>query len=93
MRHSRAQLERGGSVLDLPSSTGSLFMNPLSPVRGNSMEDLFSIRKDSGDDRRKASEQRAVFLQAIEEVIGGLEDVHDEVAKEARDHIHSSCVF
>lgn len=133
MRHSRAQLERAGSVLELSASTTSLFTSPSPnqvPTRQSSLDELVSlassatprpgmtsgtssgvgsrtdVRKASlgspnfgqlglggteGDDFMKQSAKlKPVLIQAIEEVVGELETTHEDVAKGAREHIHSS---
>ncbi len=148
MRHSRAQLERSGSILDLSASTSSLF-TPLSasggggkstttPTRGLSFEGLPSLRMDSSgffsgsgsipetttgspglveensklnyqhqqqvqqqqllqeavkereDFMRQSGKLKPVLIQAIEEVVNELETTHEDVARGAREHIHSS---
>ncbi|ORX37593.1 putative eukaryotic translation initiation factor 2B subunit 2 [Kockovaella imperatae] len=42
---------------------------------------------------RQSAKLKPIFIQAIEEVIGELETTHDDVAKGAREHIHSAEVI
>ena len=93
MRHSRAQLERAGSTLDLSISTTSLFT---SPTRTSSVETLNGIgdgllsRADTEEFMKQSSKLKPVLIQAIDEVIGELETTHEDVAKGAKEHVHSS---
>lgn len=115
MRHSRAQLERSGSLLDLSASTSSLFTSPgapaaftAPPTRNGSIDGgggggggAGSVtptgqgvlsRADSDDFMKQSGKLKPVLIQAIEEVVGELETTHEDVAKGAREHIHSSYV-
>jgi translation initiation factor eIF-2B subunit beta len=48
-------------------------------------------RLESGEDfARQAGRLKPILIQAIEEVVGELETTHEDVAKGAREHIHSS---
>lgn len=47
---------------------------------------------DVDDSNRKAVSVKPALIGAIEEVIDDLETVYENVAKNARDHIHSECV-
>ncbi len=95
MRHaSRAQLERSGSLVDLSASTSSLFT---SPTRGNLMDSLNGMngiapmsRGDSEEFMKQSSKLKPVFIQAIDEVVGELETTHEDVAKGAKEHVHST---
>jgi len=94
MRHTRAQLERSGSVLDLSPATSSLFT---SPTRQSSMDTLNGremgagpSRADSEEFMRQSSKLKPVLIQAIDEVVGELETTHEDVAKGAKEHVHSS---
>lgn len=49
-------------------------------------------RADSDEFMRQSAKLKPVLIQAIEEVVGELETTHEDVAKGAREHIHSSCV-
>lgn len=95
MRHSRAQLERSGSLLDLSQSTSNLFTTP---TRNNSMDAGSSspgmglTRVDSDEFMKQSGKLKPVLIQAIEEVVNELETTHDDVAKGAREHIHSAYV-
>ena len=102
MRHSR-QLERGAAsagLLDLSASTSSLFT---SPTRSSSIDGLnggsgspgpnpvgIMSRADSDDFMKQSAKLKPVLIQAIDEVVGELETTHEDVAKGAREHIHSS---
>lgn len=117
MRHSRAQLERAGSVGDtsLSAATTSLFTSsaPLASPgtypgsgqgeRRESTESLMSLAgngtgsgngstRDEAEDATRARNLRPFVSQVIDEVLGELDTTHDDVAKEANEHIHSSCV-
>ncbi|WVF68378.1 hypothetical protein IAT40_003143 [Kwoniella sp. CBS 6097] len=93
MRHSRAQLERSGSLVDmsLSASTSSLFASPTrgvipeTPGVGGPLS-----RMDSDEFMRHSARLKPVLIQAIDEVVGELETTHEDVAKGAREHIHSS---
>ncbi|WWD20404.1 hypothetical protein CI109_104880 [Kwoniella shandongensis] len=93
MRHSRAQLERSGSLVDmsLSASTSSLF----SPVRGITPEtpgvSTMSLnRVDSEEFMKHSARLKPILVQAIDEVVGELETTHEDVARGAKEHIHSS---
>jgi len=47
-------------------------------------------RQDSEEFMKQSSKLKPVLIQAIEEVVGELETTHEDVAKGAREHIHSS---
>ena len=101
MRHSRAQLERSAqSILDLSTSTSSLFVTPTKnestdditrqiPLATSSSGGVLS-RQGSDDFMKQSAKLKPVLIQAIEEVVGELETTHEDVAKGAREHIHSS---
>lgn len=116
MRHSRAQLERSGSTLDM-SALGPLttslantgFQSPsasTSPRMGGQRSlsragsvSFFSEAQSSSWDAnskerdefmRQSGKLKPVLIQAIDEVIGELETTHEEVARGAKEHIHSS---
>ncbi|KAL7423889.1 GCD complex subunit gcd7 [Cryptotrichosporon argae] len=98
MRHSRAQLERSGSVLDLSASTSSLFTSPSAARErgdspGLSSEERAEYAMEREDFLRQSGKLKPVLIQAIEEVVGELETTHEDVAKGAREHIHSSEVI
>jgi translation initiation factor eIF-2B subunit beta len=42
---------------------------------------------------KQSGKLKPVLIQAIDEVVGELETTHDDVAKGAREHIHSSSVM
>ncbi|WWC95717.1 hypothetical protein V866_002583 [Kwoniella sp. B9012] len=87
MRHSRAQLERSGSLVDmqLSQSTNSLF------TRHNNVPETPGINRiDSDEFMKHSAKLKPVLIQAIDEVVGELETTHEDVAKGAREHIHSS---
>ncbi|WVR07952.1 hypothetical protein IAU60_004995 [Kwoniella sp. DSM 27419] len=98
MRHSRAQLERSGSLVDmsLSASTSSLFASP-TPTRGV-VPETPGVGGPSGQLSRMDSEEfmkhsarlKPLLIQAIDEVVGELETTHEDVAKGAKEHIHSS---
>ena len=101
MRHSRAQLERQGSLLEMSSTTTNLFTTP---TRTNSIDAGLGggagspggaygaglSRQDSEEFMKQSGRLKPVLIQAIEEVVGELETTHEDVAKGAREHIHSS---
>lgn len=133
MRHSRAQLERGGSVGSVPldsagglsASTSALF-TPLSIAPGsgsggvtspgsgavtaggsrrNSLDDMTMTpgistafagmgagmnRADSDEFMKQSGRLKPVLVQAIDEVVNELETTHEDVAKGAKEHVHSS---
>ncbi|KAI9638758.1 uncharacterized protein MKK02DRAFT_21665, partial [Dioszegia hungarica] len=49
-----------------------------------------TARLDPEEFMRQSAKLKPVFLQAIEEVMGELETTHEDVAKGAREHVHSS---
>lgn len=91
MRHSRAQLERVGSVGDtsLSPATTALFTSP-ADRKGSSDSLVSSPRAEDPDESTRNKNLRPFISQVIDEVIGELETTHDDVAKEAKEHIHSS---
>lgn len=101
MRHSRAQLERQGSVIDasLSASTNALFSSAVErqgTSRQGSSDSLVmsppaAPSRDEGDESRNKN-LRPFIAQVIDEVLGELETTHEDVAKEAKEHIHSSYV-
>jgi translation initiation factor eIF-2B subunit beta len=102
MRHSRAQLERQGSVADttLSPSTNALFASAVDgrvASRQGSSDSLVmspnaAPSRDEGDDSRNKN-LRPFIAQVIDEVLGELETTHEDVAKDAKEHIHSSYVL
>ncbi|KAL1412584.1 GCD complex subunit gcd7 [Vanrija albida] len=108
MRHSRVQLERSGlerqgSVLDFSASTNSLFATPpghrgsRSGPSGAEAEDRAEWEaqqaKESAEFARQAGRLKPVLIQAIEEVVNEVETTHEDVARGAKEHIHSSEVI
>jgi len=49
-------------------------------------------RVDSDEFMKQSGKLKPVLIQAIEEVVNELETTHDDVAKGAREHIHSAYV-
>lgn len=45
---------------------------------------------DSDEFMKHSAKLKPLLIQAIEEVVGELETTHEDVAKGAREHIHSS---
>ncbi|KAK4689889.1 translation initiation factor eIF-2B subunit beta, partial [Tremellales sp. Uapishka_1] len=101
MRHSRAQLERSGSVLDfsLSPSTSSLFAAPngSSPSSPNLKAAATATAAEIGffteakdEFMKQSSKLKPVLIQAIDEVVNELETTHEDVARGAREHVHSS---
>ncbi|WRT69806.1 uncharacterized protein IL334_006797 [Kwoniella shivajii] len=92
MRHSRAQLERSGSLLDmqlqLSQSTNNLFTKIPETPGVTSAGGMSRI--DSEEFMKHSAKLKPVLIQAIDEVVGELETTHEDVAKGAREHIHSS---
>ena len=97
MRHSRAQLERAGSVgvgfgdTSLSPATNALFTSPASDNRESSASPVLSPQEEADESARNKN-LRPFIAQVIDEVLGELETTHDDVAKEAKEHIHSSYV-
>jgi translation initiation factor eIF-2B subunit beta len=90
-------LERQGSVADasLSAVTNSLFAEAVN--RKGSSDSLIAsppvmTPRDEVDDATRSKNLRPFISQVIEEVLGELETTHDDVAKDAKEHIHSSCV-
>lgn len=113
MRHSRVQLERSGSLLDLSASTSSLFATPprivtrmasgvaapevasptgMGPAMTNADRAEWEERERE-QFARQAGKLKPVLIQAIDEVIGELETTHEDVARGAKEHIHSGEVI
>jgi translation initiation factor eIF-2B subunit beta len=97
MRHSRIQLERQGSVADasLSAATNSLFAAAVD--RKGSSDSLaltppVMTPRDEVDEATRSKNLRPFISQVVDEVLGELETTHDDVAKEAKEHIHSSYV-
>lgn len=99
MRHS----QRSASVLGegLGSAFGSGFgMSALAsstfatPPRASSSDELAArgilSRADSEEFMRQSGKLKPVLMQAVDEVVGELETTHDDVAKGAKEHVHSS---
>lgn len=102
MRHS----QRSASVLGegLTSAFGAGFgMSALAsstfatPPRASSFDELAArgqlSRADSEEFMKQSAKLKPVLLQAIEEVMGELESTHEDVAKGAKEHVHSSYVL
>ena len=68
-------LSRAGSVSFFPEPHGSSW-------------DANSKERD--EFMRQSGKLKPVLIQAIDEVIGELETTHEEVARGAKEHIHSS---
>jgi len=47
-------------------------------------------RGDSEEFMKQSSKLKPVFIQAIDEVVGELETTHEDVAKGAKEHVHST---
>ncbi|WWC92671.1 uncharacterized protein L201_007630 [Kwoniella dendrophila CBS 6074] len=100
MRHSRAQLERSGSLVDLQlsQSTNNLFTRnnssngypPETPGVSSITPNYNTSKIDSEEFMKQSSKLKPVLIQAIDEVVGELETTHEDVAKGAKEHIHSS---
>ncbi|WVQ84436.1 hypothetical protein IAT38_006588 [Cryptococcus sp. DSM 104549] len=82
MRHSRAMMERGDGGLS--ANAASLFASP----RGGTVPG--TPRVDSEEFMKQSAKLKPVLIQAIEEVVGELETTHEDVGKNAKEHIHSS---
>lgn len=106
MRHNKVQFERSatgaGSVLDLSQSTSALFATPPRVVQNMQRERQASSggmdwdeaqARERDEFARQASKLKPVLIQAIDEVINELETTHEDVARGAREHIHSSEVI
>lgn len=50
-------------------------------------------RADSEEFMKQSSKLKPVLIQAIDEVVGELETTHEDVAKGAKEHVHSSYVL
>ncbi|GMK56545.1 hypothetical protein CspeluHIS016_0303850 [Cutaneotrichosporon spelunceum] len=105
MRHSRVQFERQGTLLDMSAATSNLFSTPprvlssqnhsrqgsiCSPTLGeaNDMEE-----RERAQFAKQAGKLKPILIQAIDEVIGELETTHEDVARGAKEHIHSGEVI
>lgn len=83
----------------MSSTTSNLFTTP---TRANSLDGGAGAgspggaygaglsRQDSEEFMKQSGRLKPVLIQAIEEVVGELETTHEDVAKGAREHIHSS---
>jgi translation initiation factor eIF-2B subunit beta len=95
MRHSRVQLERQGSVADasLSAATNSLFAAAVDR-KGSSDSLAYTppamTPREEVDEATRSKNLRPFISQVVDEVLGELETTHDDVAKEAKEHIHSS---
>jgi translation initiation factor eIF-2B subunit beta len=69
------------SAVDRKSSSDSLVLSPPAPAS-----------RDDGDESARNKNLRPFIAQVIEEVLGELETTHEDVAREAKEHIHSSYV-
>ena len=54
------------------------------------MTSLDSLARENEEFMRQSAKLKPVLVQAVEEIIGELESTHDDVAKGAREHVHSS---
>lgn len=64
---------------------------PVTPGRGVTLATPGGApRWDTEEFARQSAKLRPILLQAIEEVIGELETTHEDVARGAKEHIHSS---
>jgi translation initiation factor eIF-2B subunit beta len=80
---------------DLSASTGSVTfasqVQILNQGQGQGQGQGYSSpRSESEDFMRQSGRLKPVLVQAIEEVVGELETTHEDVAKGAREHVHSS---
>ncbi|WVO14995.1 hypothetical protein L204_102638 [Cryptococcus depauperatus] len=88
MRHSRAQLERSGGGEGYSANTINLFS---ASTVGKGSSGATTPRVDSESEFMKQSAKlKPLLIQAIEEVVDELESTHEDVAKGAREHVHSS---
>lgn len=97
MRHSRAQMERsgalsGGTAEGYSANTTNLFATPNGNGHGRGSSGMATPRAsvDSDEFMKHSAKLKPLLIQAIEEVVGELETTHEDVAKGAREHIHSS---
>ncbi|XAO22011.1 hypothetical protein I312_100774 [Cryptococcus bacillisporus CA1280] len=97
MRHSRAQMERsgtltGGGAEGYSAITASLFATPPGNGHGRGSPGVSTpgAGVDSDEFMKHSAKLKPLLIQAIEEVVGELETTHEDVAKGAREHIHSS---
>jgi translation initiation factor eIF-2B subunit beta len=77
-RHVRDQQERSGA------SAAAAGVLDLGKAQGRELEREFE---------RQAAKLKPVLIQAIDEVIGELETTHEDVARGAKEHIHSAEVI
>lgn len=89
---------------DLSASTASLFSSPSRADSADGLSTGFGFpqalghaqgtsspnRMDAEEFMRQSAKLKPVLLQAIDEVLGELDTTHEDVAKGAREHIHSS---
>jgi translation initiation factor eIF-2B subunit beta len=67
---------------------------PRRQVAAQRAESTLVLKEDDADDPESfARALKPVVMEAIQEILGDLEDVYDNIAKSAKDHIHSECAF
>jgi translation initiation factor eIF-2B subunit beta len=81
---------RGNSTDTFSPMSGSGILEPPQQA-GTATPGVGSARLESGEEfAKQAGRLKPILIQAIEEVVGELETTHEDVAKGAREHIHSS---
>jgi translation initiation factor eIF-2B subunit beta len=64
--------------------------NVQAPVKDGSPEDRSLLRENDPEDQDSfAKTLKPVLMEAIQDVLDELETVYDNIAKNAKDHIHS----
>lgn len=83
-----------GSSVDSMNGNGNWGMNGMGMSTGmgagNGTGMGMMSRADSEEFMKQSSKLKPVLIQAIDEVVGELETTHEDVAKGAKEHVHSS---
>lgn len=82
-------------MLDLSANTSALFAPPrvMSSMQNEAAQAQAAASAQAADFARQANKLKPVLIQAIDEVVNELETTHEDVARGAREHIHSSEVI
>lgn len=82
----------GGTAEGYSANTTNLFATPNGNGYGRGSSGMVTPRAgvDSDEFMKHSAKLKPLLIQAIEEVVGELETTHEDVAKGAREHIHSS---
>lgn len=82
----------GGGAEGYSAITANLFATPPASGHGRGSPGVSTpgAGVDSDEFMKHSAKLKPLLIQAIEEVVGELETTHEDVAKGAREHIHSS---